>query len=100
MPCLSSADIAAIKAEILELDALIILIKAAYTESITGSPVQEYRFDSGDGSQKTIRRAPREIKQELDEAKSERNRLAKQLTGGSNVIMRTNRRGNCGSFRY
>lgn len=92
MSCLSSAARAAIRAEIIELDAMIAIVKAAYISSLTNSEVEEYRFDSGDGSQRATRRSPKEIKAEWDDLASSRNRLLRKLNGTSNVNMNLRRR--------
>lgn len=87
MVCLSTAARAAIIAEIAEIDEMLAVIKPVYKAALLNGEVQEYRFDSGDGSQKTIRRSLAELKQQWDELKSERNRLNSQLNGGNNVSM-------------
>jgi len=102
MSCLTSSQRTAIIAEIADLDIYITAVKVAYLSSLTNAEIQEYRFDSGDGSQKTIRRKPSELKQEWDDLRSERARLARKLNGTSNVNMnlRRNRGGYYGRNRY
>jgi len=103
MSCLTPSQQTAIIAEIADLDIYIAAVKAAYLSSLTNGEIQEYRFDSGDGSQKTIRRKPSELKQEWDDLKSERARLLRRLNGTLNVNMnlrRNNTGSNNGRYRY
>ena len=95
MVCLSSARRAEIIAEIADIDEMIAVIKPVYKEALSSGEIQEYRFDSGDGSQKTIRRSLNELKKQWDDLRSERNRLNSQLNGGSNVSMAFRRSRGC-----
>ncbi len=99
MVCLSSARRTEIIAEIVKLDALIVVIESTYTSALTNGEVEEYRFDSGDGSQKVIRRSLNELKEQWDDLKSERNRLNSMLNGGNNVSMAFRRKQGCGFGR-
>jgi hypothetical protein len=92
MGCLSSSEITAIKGKIADLDALIEAAEAAYLKSLTNSEIEEYRFDSGDGSQKTVRRSPKEIREEIEALLSRRGRLVRQLNGTSNINLTLRRK--------
>lgn len=98
MGCLTSTQIATIRAEIATLDAQITAAETAYTSALTNGEVEEYRFDSGDGSQKAIRRSPKELRVEIEALKGSRARLQRQLSGTSNVNMNLRRRR--GGHRY
>lgn len=102
MSCLTSSQRTAIIAEIADLDLFIAAVKTAYLSSLGNAEIEEYRFDSGDGSQKTIRRKPSELKKEWDDLKSERARLARKLNGSANVNMnlRRNKGNGYGRTRY
>lgn len=91
MSCLTASQRTALKAEIADLDLFIAAVKTAYMSSLTNAEIEEYRFDSGDGSQRTIRRKPAELKKEWDDLSSTRTRLARKLLGTSNINMNTRR---------
>lgn len=99
MSCLTSIQIAEIKAEIVILDTQIAAAETAYLVSLTNSEVEEYRFDPGAGSQRVSRRSPEEIGRELDKLKAQRNRLRRKLNGTSNVNMNLRRKSHRGG-RY
>ncbi len=92
MSCLSSAQITAIKAEIAEIDTLLVAINTAYLSSLGNAEVEEYRFNSGDGNQSAIRRSPKELRVEMENLKSRKSRLERELSGTSNVNMNLRRR--------
>lgn len=94
MGCLTSIQVTAIKAEIADLDELITAIKAAYLASLGNAEVEEYRFDSGDGSQRAKRRKPSELKDEWESLLASKARLQRKLDGTSNVNMTLRRRRN------
>lgn len=100
MGCLTSSQVAAIKAEIAKLDEYIAAAETAYTASLTNSEIEDYRFDSGDGSQKAKRRSPKEIREEIEALQASRNRLQRKLDGTSNVNMNTRRRRYLHGGRY
>jgi hypothetical protein len=93
MGCLSSSQVAAIKAEIVKLTALIDACYASLLTGIENAEVEEYRFDSGEGSQRTKRRSPQEISDLCDDLSAKRDRLARKLAGTSNVTLNWRRRG-------
>ena len=92
MGCLTSSRVAAIKAEIVELDELIAVAKIAYKAALSNSEIETYRFDSGDGSQRADRRSPKQIREEIESLQATRNRLQRKLDGTSNVNMSLRRR--------
>lgn len=96
MSCLTSAQVAAIRAEIVTLDAQIAAIEPAYILSLTHSEVEFYEFDSGDARQRAKRRSPKELRVEMEELKASRNRLQRKLAGTSNVSMNLRRRARSG----
>lgn len=98
MTCLSAARRAVIEAKIEELNALIDAADTALLSSITNSEVEEYRFDSGDSSQKAIRRDPNQIEKLIQNLTSRRDRLIRELTGTLNVVMNFRRRRSCARY--
>ena len=96
MTCLTSTQKAVIEAEIVKLNTLIDAAETALLASITNSEVEEYRFDSGDGSQKAIRRDPNQIEKLIQNLTSRRDRLIREIAGTLNVVMKFRRnRGGC-----
>jgi hypothetical protein len=100
MGCLPPSQVAAIKAAIAKLDALIDAAYTAYTAALTNSEIETYRFDSGEGSQRADRRAPAEIREEIENLEAARNRLARKLAGTSNTTINWRRRNYRGYGRY
>lgn len=95
MGCLTATQRATIEAQIVKIDALIAAGEDALLEAIGNSEVEEYRFDSGDGSQRTRRRNPNQINQLIDDLTARRNRLQRKLDGTMNVTLAFRRRGYC-----
>lgn len=96
MTCLSAAQRTVIEAKIETLNTLIDAAETSLLASITNAEVEEYRFDSGDGSQKAIRRDPNQIEKLIQNLTSRRDRLIRELAGTLNVVMSFQRnRGGC-----
>ena len=99
MTCLSSAQRTAITAKIEKLNTLIDAAEVALLASITNSEIEEFRFDSGDGSQQSIRRDPNQIEKLIQNLTSRRDRLIRELAGTLNVVMKFRRnRSGCARF--
>jgi hypothetical protein len=92
MGCLTSSQVAAIKAEIAKIDLQITAAETAYLSALGNSEIDEYRFDSGDGSQRAKRRSPKQIREEIEALQATRSRLQRKLDGTSNVNMNLRRR--------
>ena len=88
---LSAATIAEIEAEIAQYDAYLVALDVAYLSAVGNAEIEEYRFDSGDGSQKAIRRKPSEIREEMSAIQAKKDRLARKLSGSGSVNMRLRR---------
>ena len=99
MTCLTSAEEAVIEAKIEKLNALIDAAEIALLASVTNSEIEEYRLDTGDGSQKAIRRDPNAIEKLIQSLTSRRDRLIRELAGTLNVVMKFRRnRGGCARY--
>lgn len=100
MGCLTSAQRAAIQAQIDKIDLQIAAAETALLSSIENSEIETYRFDGGDSSQRVDRRDPNTINKLIDDLTSRRNRLVRKLAGTLNVIMNFRRRryGNGGRY--
>jgi hypothetical protein len=92
MGCLTTAKRAEIQAQIDKLDILIAAYDATLLAAATGGEIEEYRFDSGDGSQKAIRRDPNSLNKLLETLQSRRNRLQGELDGTGIVSMKLRRK--------
>lgn len=98
MGCLTAAQKTEIEDKIEKLNTLIDAAEVALLASITNSEVEEYRFDSGDGSQKAIRRDPNQIEKLIQNLTSRRDRLIRELAGTLNVVMNFRRRRSCARY--
>jgi wobble nucleotide-excising tRNase len=74
----SRADLEARRAQY-----VILLDKAmvAYEDALTTSSLQEYTFNSGDGSQRALRRKPEEIRKEIEALEAAIAQIDKKLNG-------------------
>lgn len=100
MGCLSSAERAAIQAQIDKIDELIVAGEEALLSALENSEIERYRFDSGDGSQRADRRDPRQINELIDNLNARRNRLVRKLNGTLNVTMVFRRRNRYNGYEY
>ena len=92
MACLTTAQITQLKAEIAKLDTLIDAYEDELLAAASGSRIQEYRFDSGDGSQKVINYNPRMLNNLIEDLKSQRNRLQGKLSKTGLIAVNLRRR--------
>jgi hypothetical protein len=93
MSCfLTSARKTQLTADLARVNSQLTALYTAYSESITNSEVEEYGFNSNEGSQRTTRRKPKEIRQEIDVLESKRDQITKKLnnTGIVNMNLRRN----------
>lgn len=89
MSCLSSAEIAAIRAQIVIKQAQLDAANATYL-SLLGQEVEEYRFDSNEGSQRTMRRKLEAFEKQISWLQSQIDNLNRKLnsTGLVSVNLR------------
>ena len=79
--------------DLIKVNSQLALLNAAYDDSITNSEVEEYSFNSSEGNQRTLRRKPKEIMEQITLLESKRDRIIKQLTGSGLVNIGLRRRG-------
>jgi hypothetical protein len=79
MASLTSAQRAAIQARIDTATAQLAIANATYTR-LLAQDAEEYRFDSGEGSQRAIKRKLTEVKGQIDALQSDIDRLNAQLS--------------------
>ena len=84
---------ATIDEQIAECEAKLVALNAAYDAATPGFGIEEYRFDSGDASQKAIRRKPKEIREEIQYWQSRCDRLNRQKNGFGSLNSKLQRRG-------
>lgn len=91
MSNLTAAQRAEVLARIAEIEAQLTVANATYLK-LLGKSTSEYRFDSGEGSQRAQRVALKDMKDQIDSLMAEKNRLQRRLeTGGLvNVNLRRN----------
>jgi len=103
MGCFSTSKRARIVARINTTTTQIEELETVYLEAIKNAEVEEYKFNSGEGSQQTKRRSPKQIREEIEALESSLDRLYAQLSGAGLVNMNLRRRrynNNPGSTRY
>lgn len=81
-----------ILAEIAAKEEQLTAANAAYLRALSGSDVQSYRFDSGEGSQSASRRKPKEIADEIEALEAGLSRLRRRLSGTGVVNLNLRRR--------
>ena len=91
MSNLTAAQRADILARIAEIEAQLAVANTTYL-ALLGKSTSEYRFDSGEGSQRAQRVALKDMKDQIDSLLAERDRLQRRLeTGGLvSVVLRRN----------
>ena len=85
MGCLTSTRRAEITAIIAKLDAQILRLETSFDTQLDNIGIDEFRFDSGDGSQKTKYRDPMKTQELLTFLYSRRNRYQGMLDGNGIV---------------
>lgn len=92
MPCFTAAKRARIIAEIETKESQLDELNTAYLAAIKNSEVEEYAFNSGEGSQRTKRRSIKEIRQEIEYLESSIDRLYRRLNGTTLINMSLRRK--------
>ena len=91
MACLSAARIAEIQAQIDRLNTQISAMNDAIDAGIPESGIVEYRFQSGDGSQRVERRRIGDLLDDIVKMEARRDRLQRKLDGTGIVALTTRR---------
>ena len=84
MSCLSITRRAEITAQIIAETSRLVLLEEAYGQSLSGG-IKEYRFDSGEGSQRTERHSPKELS-DLIESTERRIDFLNRKLNGTNIV--------------
>jgi len=89
MSCLSAEDRARIEAQIATKEAQLALANATY-EKLLKQDIEEYRFDSNEGSQRARRFKMSEVKDQIDSLEAAIDRLRRKLRCGglTNIVLR------------
>jgi hypothetical protein len=90
MSCINSNTAARIRARIIKNEALLEKAEAALALSFTH--IKEYRLDTGEGSQKTEYKDPRQLQQVIDSIESSLERDYRRLNGTGLVNMNLRRK--------
>ena len=99
MSCLSAAQKAELQAQIDEIDAELVAIRAAYLAALGNSEYKETDFRSAEGRQRVERRAPRELREEKRQLQATRKNLQSRLDG-TGIVSMPMRRGGFGRRHY
>lgn len=85
----SAAEITRIQALITTKQDQLAIANATYTK-LLGKDIEEYRFDSNEGSQRARRVKLNEFKDQIDSLEAEIERLARRLKAGGivNIVLR------------
>ena len=79
MSCLTAGKIAEIQAQIVKLKAQLTVAQTALTSALV--EIEEYRFDSGVGSQRVRYRDPNKIQKTISHLEAQIDNLERRLTG-------------------
>jgi len=91
MTVLSSSKAAAIAAQIVEYEALLVLAKASYAEGLASSK-KSYRLDTTEGSQSVTKFSLREQWDNIESIERAIEHMQRRLAGGLNVNMNVRRK--------
>ena len=94
MSCLTASTIASIQARITTLQARLVIADEAYDAALV--EIEEYRFDSGVGSQRVRYRKLGELQKAIDSIDARINSLQRRLTGKGISNMALRRKGGLG----
>jgi len=75
-----------------EYETMLETVKATYTAELE-NPVEEYRFDSGEGSQRAKRRKLSELKEQIEWLEGEIDLINRRLKGSGIVTLNVRRKG-------
>ena len=92
MGCLPTWRRTQLKARLAVKKTQLIALYAEYDKAIANIEVQSYKFDSGEGSQQTKRRAPEEIAKAIERLEKEIDSITSKLNGTGIVSMNLRRR--------
>jgi len=82
---LSAAEIARITALIEQKEAQLTVVNTTYTRALA-QDTEEYRFNSGEGSQWATKRKLSELKDQIDSLQSEIDQLYRRLNSGGGLV--------------
>jgi len=90
MACISSAERTRLLEQLEILNTQIENANTALTAALVNSEVEEYRTNTGEGSQMTKRRSPKELNELIDQLESRQSQIYRKLYGKSlqNMNMR------------
>lgn len=91
MSCLTASTIASIQAKITTLQARLLIAEEAYDSALV--EIEEYRFDSGVGSQRVRYRKLGELQKAIDGIEARINSLTRRLSGKGISAMNLRRKG-------
>ncbi len=94
MSCLTAGTIASIQARITTLQARLVIADTAYDAALI--EIEEYRFDSGVGSQRVRYRKLGELQKAIDSIEARINSLQRRLLGKGISNMSLRRKGGFG----
>ena len=97
MSCLTAATIASIQAKITTLQTRLLVAEAAFDAALV--EIEEYRFDSGVGSQRVRYRKLGELQKAIDAIEARINSLTRRLSGKGISAMNLRRKGGLSHFR-
>ena len=97
MSCLTAATIASIQAKITTLQTRLLVAESAYDAALT--EIEEYRFDSGIGSQRLKYRQLGELQKAIDAIEARINSLTRRLSGKGISSLNLRRKGGLSTFR-
>jgi site-specific recombinase len=97
MSCLTASQIAEITARITKLQTRLLIAESAYDAALT--EIEEYRFDSGPGSQRVKYRKLDELQQAINSIESRIDSLTRRLSGKGISSLNLRRKGGLSTFR-
>lgn len=99
MACLSSTQRAYYLADLERINSQLEKAYASYDRALEAMDVEEYRFNSGEGSQQTKQYDIKKINALIDDLESKRDRIIRKLEGRGLVNMNLRRKRQRGIYR-
>lgn len=92
MACISSAQRARLTADLAQVEAQLVIANASYTKALEAMDVEEYRFNSGEGSQMARQQDIKKLDAVIESLEARRDKIIRKLEGRGLVNLNMRRK--------